>query len=64
MLGLSAAQAVARNAGINLSPGSAKIEGHVCRHVSKNGKMVSPPRRTKPNKKKLDNFGSKGNLNP
>lgn len=33
-------------------------------HVTKSGKYVAPSVRTAPNKSKLDNFSTKGNVNP
>jgi hypothetical protein len=33
-------------------------------HVKKGGKYVPPYKRTSPNKSKLDNYGTKGNVNP
>lgn len=33
-------------------------------HVRKGGKLVQPYKRKHPDKTKLDNYGTKGNLNP
>jgi len=40
--------------------GTSRVKGY----VKKKGAMVKPHRRTKPNKKKTDNYGAKGNVNP
>lgn len=42
----------------------ARKDTRVQGHVKKDGKIVSPYKRKPPNKSKLDNYGSKGNLNP
>lgn len=42
----------------------ARSETRVKGYVKKGGKPVSPHKRKSPNKSKLDNYGTKGNLNP
>lgn len=39
---------------------TARVKGY----ATKKGKITGPHRRTKPNKKKNDNYGAKGNVNP
>ena len=42
----------------------ASSETHVKAHVRKSGKPVSAHKRKSPNKTTLDNYGTKGNVNP
>lgn len=42
----------------------ARKDTRVKGHVKKGGKYVTPHNRTSPNKNKLDNYGTKGNMNP
>lgn len=45
-------------------PSDVKASEQVRGHVTKSGKYVAPHLRSKANKNKKDNFGSKGNTNP
>ncbi len=43
---------------------SARSDSRVKGYQKKNGKTVSPHRRKPPNKSRLDNYGTKGMVNP
>jgi hypothetical protein len=45
-------------------PSEARSDTRVKGYVKKGGKAVSPYKRKSPNKSKLDNYGTKGNVNP
>ena len=49
---------------ICLTAGSSDAVQHVRGHVKKNGKYVQPYYRSNPNKTKLDNYSTQGNVNP
>lgn len=40
------------------------FSGNVRGHFTKRGKYVSPHKRSNPNKTKIDNWSTKGNVNP
>jgi hypothetical protein len=65
----SAAQARGRGGGLHSSRGKTHYAGsggsaHVRGHVTKKGTCVEPHRRTNPDHSRMNNWSTKGNVNP